>query len=177
MDKHEKSAIHNIAESCAASISLLDLQNLSSWKDLSPLSLYSGKLTYGHIRGSPDLRASIANLYDSPKAGALGAEAVLVTPGAISANLSAFYALVKKGDHVVCHYPTYQCGSLSFPSSPSSDIGGLDSADNEMADNSTKCQPALGLMFRFGGQKSTRIGPSIWRSWRDCCKKIQNSSC
>jgi aspartate/methionine/tyrosine aminotransferase len=33
---------------------------------------------------------------------------ILITPGAIMANHLIFYALVGPGDHVICHYPTYQ---------------------------------------------------------------------
>jgi len=32
----------------------------------------------------------------------------LITPGAIAANYIIFYALIEKGDHVICHWPTYQ---------------------------------------------------------------------
>jgi aspartate/methionine/tyrosine aminotransferase len=32
----------------------------------------------------------------------------LITPGAIAANHLVFYSLVGPGDHVICHYPTYQ---------------------------------------------------------------------
>jgi aspartate/methionine/tyrosine aminotransferase len=33
---------------------------------------------------------------------------ILITPGAIAANYLVFYSLLGKGDHVICHYPTYQ---------------------------------------------------------------------
>jgi aspartate/methionine/tyrosine aminotransferase len=33
---------------------------------------------------------------------------ILITPGAIAANHLVFYSLVGPGDHVICHYPTYQ---------------------------------------------------------------------
>jgi aspartate/methionine/tyrosine aminotransferase len=32
----------------------------------------------------------------------------LITPGAISANHLVFYSLIGPGDHLICHYPTYQ---------------------------------------------------------------------
>jgi selenocysteine lyase/cysteine desulfurase len=35
-------------------------------------------------------------------------ENILITPGAIAANHLAFYSLISPGDHVICHYPTYQ---------------------------------------------------------------------
>lgn len=38
----------------------------------------------------------------------LPADNILITPGAIAANHLVFYALIGPGDHVICHYPTYQ---------------------------------------------------------------------
>jgi DNA-binding transcriptional MocR family regulator len=35
-------------------------------------------------------------------------ENILITPGAIQANFLLLYTLVGPGDHVICHYPTYQ---------------------------------------------------------------------
>lgn len=107
MDKYETKAQYNVAESCAASISLEDLQQLSDDKS-NPLNLSSKKLTYGAIRGSHELRTNLANLYSSKASAPLRVEDIIITPGAIAANLAVLYALVGKGSHVVCHYPTYQ---------------------------------------------------------------------
>lgn len=38
----------------------------------------------------------------------LPADNILITPGAIAANHLVFYSLLGPGDHVICHYPTYQ---------------------------------------------------------------------
>jgi aspartate/methionine/tyrosine aminotransferase len=38
----------------------------------------------------------------------LSPDNILTTPGAIQANYLTTYALVGPGDHVICHYPTYQ---------------------------------------------------------------------
>lgn len=105
MDKHESNAQYNIAETCVASISLADLKDLSEDKE-SEIWSPSTKLTYGEIRGSRKLRDNLANLYSAKKP--FKAENVLITPGAIAANMTVFYALIGKGDHVICHYPTYQ---------------------------------------------------------------------
>ncbi|MCJ1455288.1 hypothetical protein MMC28_005642 [Mycoblastus sanguinarius] len=105
MDKHETNAQYNIAETCVASISLDDLRGLSDDKS-SEIWSPSTKLTYGSIRGSQKLRHNLASLYSSKKP--LQAENILITPGAIAANMTVFYGLVGKGDHVICHYPTYQ---------------------------------------------------------------------
>ena len=107
MDKYETKAQYNVAESCAASISLEELQQLSDDKS-SPLNVSSRKLTYGDIRGSNELRTNLANLYSSKSSTPLRVEDIIITPGAIAANLAVLYALVGKGSHVVCHYPTYQ---------------------------------------------------------------------
>ncbi len=105
MDKHETTAKNNIAETCVASISLETLKSLSEDKE-SDIWSTSTKLTYGAIRGSDRLRGNLANLYSAKKP--FQAENILITPGAIAANLISFYGLIGKGDHVICHYPTYQ---------------------------------------------------------------------
>lgn len=105
MDKYETLAQYNIAETCVASISLDDLNELSEDKT-SEIWSPSTKLTYGAIRGSEKLRSTLANLYSAKKP--LDAEKVLITQGAIAANMTVLYGLVGKGDHVICHYPTYQ---------------------------------------------------------------------
>lgn len=107
MDKYEFQARYNLAETCAASISVKDLQEISEDKSTSPLDL-SSKLTYGAIRGSERLRSTLANLYSVKTPTPLPLDNVLVTSGAIQANFLLFYSLVGPGDHVICHYPTYQ---------------------------------------------------------------------
>lgn len=99
----------NIAETCAESVSVEDLQALSTDKSgTSPLRL-STKLTYGAIRGTDTLRRQVAALYDDDsKAGPLPLENVMITQGAISANFLLHYSLIGPQDHVICVYPTYQ---------------------------------------------------------------------
>ncbi len=109
MDRYENTpGVLNIAETCAASVSVQDLVDLS--KDETgpdPLQLRR-KLTYGAIRGSDTLRQRVAALYSGAAAVPLPPENVLITQGAIVANFLLFYALAGPGDHVVCVYPTYQ---------------------------------------------------------------------
>lgn len=107
MDEYESLARYNIAETCAAPVSLEELQELSEEKS-SKIWNPSTKLSYGSIRGSPQLRSNLASLYSSKSSSPITGDHILITPGAIAANLSAFYGLVRKGDHVICHYPTYQ---------------------------------------------------------------------
>ncbi|KAI9682040.1 MAG: hypothetical protein M1817_000094 [Caeruleum heppii] len=109
MDAHETTAKYNIAETCAASISLQDLANLSASNTNPQTSLsFSKKLTYGPIRGSDELRTNIASQYEEENADELPKENILVTAGAIQANFLTLYALTGPGDHVICMYPTYQ---------------------------------------------------------------------
>ena len=110
MDAHETTAKYNIAETCCASLSIDDLRSLSDDKITNPVSTAT-KLTYGAIRGSKKLRSSIGSLYPragNSDAGFLLPDNVLVTAGGIQANFLALYTLVSPGDHVICHYPTYQ---------------------------------------------------------------------
>lgn len=100
----------NIAETCSESISVEDLQALSTDKSnaTSPLDL-SRKLTYSAIRGTDILRQRVAALYnEGNKTGPLPPENVMITQGAISANFLLFYSLIGPQDHIICVYPTYQ---------------------------------------------------------------------
>ncbi|KAK4231161.1 hypothetical protein QBC38DRAFT_355209 [Podospora fimiseda] len=110
MDRLETTpGVLNIAETCAASVSVDELVQMCKDKNApGPLSL-STKLTYGAIRGSEKLRQRVAALFDRESdANALPADNVIITQGAIAANYLLFYTLVGPGDHVVCVYPTYQ---------------------------------------------------------------------
>ncbi|EFR01316.1 tyrosine aminotransferase [Nannizzia gypsea CBS 118893] len=112
MDEYETTAKYNIAETCSSSISLDDLCAFAG--DTRPADLFdsSRKLGYGAIRGSEELRSAIARLHAGSYEGAAAQvptlDNVLITPGAINANFLLLYTLVHVGDHVVCHYPTYQ---------------------------------------------------------------------
>jgi aspartate/methionine/tyrosine aminotransferase len=107
MDAHENDCKYNIAETCCASISVDELRELSEIKNAKVLDT-SKALTYGAIRGSDDLRNNLARLYSAKVATPLSPDNILTTPGAIQANYLTTYALVGTGDHVICHYPTYQ---------------------------------------------------------------------
>jgi len=107
MDAHENHCKYNIAETCCASISVDQLRELSDNKDRAVLDT-SKVLTYGAIRGSDDLRNNLARLYSAKVATPLSPDSILTAPGAIQANYLTTYALVGEGDHVICHYPTYQ---------------------------------------------------------------------
>lgn len=125
MDAYETTAKYNIAETCSASISLDDLKALSNDPKSPGLLETSTKLTYGAIRGTEKLRSNIARLYPDSQSGnaqSLSPENVIVTPGAILANFLVLYTLVNPGDHVICHYPTYQ-QLYSVPESFGAEVG------------------------------------------------------
>ncbi|KAJ4397701.1 hypothetical protein N0V93_001935 [Gnomoniopsis smithogilvyi] len=110
MDKYETTpGVLNIAETCAASVSVEDLQSFSTdvTERASPLNL-SRKLTYGSILGSDLLRERVAALYAENAVKPLPASNILITQGAIAANFLLLYTLVGPRDHVICVYPTYQ---------------------------------------------------------------------
>ena len=112
MDRLETTpGVLNIAETCAASVSLDDLMAMCSDKAApSPLS-HSTKMTYGAIRGSTKLRHHVAALFDRsslPETTLVSPDNILVTQGAIAANFLLLYTLIGPGDHVICVYPTYQ---------------------------------------------------------------------
>lgn len=110
MDEYETQAKYNIAETCCASISISELASLSEDKSTNASDIIdlSAIQNYGEIRGSTPLRSNLSRLYSSKVGTPLPPENVLITPGAIAANHLIFYALLKPGDHVICHYPTYQ---------------------------------------------------------------------
>ncbi|GAB1310570.1 Capreomycidine synthase [Madurella fahalii] len=110
MDRLENTpGVLNVAETCAASVSVSDLIDMCEDKTASRPFNMSGKLTYGPIRGSEQLRRRVAALFDrASDAEPLPADSVIITQGAISANFLLLYTLVAPGDHIICVYPTYQ---------------------------------------------------------------------
>lgn len=108
MDSYETWATHNMAETCCASVSLKDLVAFSGKNNVLDIIDFEQKQVYGAIRGSDPLRSNISNLYRSKGCAPLPKDNILVTNGAIQANFLALYTQVGPGDHVICHYPTYQ---------------------------------------------------------------------
>ena len=103
MNSHEESAVYNVGETCVQSLTLDELLALADDPERALAELRALQLTYGHIYGSPELRALIAAQYEGVAPGE-----TLVTNGAIGANFLAEYSLVEPGDRVVCVQPTYQ---------------------------------------------------------------------
>ncbi|KAK6867236.1 Capreomycidine synthase [Candida tropicalis] len=111
MDKYETKIQYNMAETCSESIKFDELfELLSDQPDARhelEQKIFGMKLTYGHIRGSPELRQAIAKLYND-EGGSIGIDDIVITNGAIGANFLSLYALVDEGDKVVVVRPTYQ---------------------------------------------------------------------
>ncbi|RBR26220.1 uncharacterized protein FIESC28_01003 [Fusarium coffeatum] len=107
MDEYETTpGVLNVAETCAASVSIDDLVNMAKGPVKNPIDT-SIKLTYGCIPGSRILRERVA-AHCSTGEVQLRPEDVIITQGAIAANFISLYTLVGPGDHVICVYPTYQ---------------------------------------------------------------------
>ncbi|EGW34604.1 uncharacterized protein SPAPADRAFT_60036 [Spathaspora passalidarum NRRL Y-27907] len=110
MDKYETKIKYNMAETCVDSLSFNQLFGLiagdSNVKVLTE-KILNTKLTYGHIRGSPELKQAIANIYSSD-GGSITPEDIVITNGAIGANFLTLYSLVDADDKVIVVNPTYQ---------------------------------------------------------------------
>ncbi len=104
MNEHEDAAECNIAETCVEPLHVSELLELSGSPEAFLASLRDLKLTYGHITGSPRLRAAVASLYG----GTISDADVLIASGAIGANFLVYYSLVEAGDTVISVSPTYQ---------------------------------------------------------------------
>ncbi|RBR27118.1 uncharacterized protein FIESC28_00091 [Fusarium coffeatum] len=93
MDEYETTpGVLNVAETCAASVSIDDLVGMcTDAKTPGPIDT-SIKLTYGAIPGSPLLRERIAAICSNEDT-RLAAEDVVVAQGAIGANFLALYSI------------------------------------------------------------------------------------
>ena len=66
-------------------------------------TLLSSELNYPHVNGNPELRESIAALYDGART-----ENVIVTVGAAEANNVVIQTLLDEGDCLATQAPTYK---------------------------------------------------------------------
>ncbi|WP_170764536.1 aminotransferase [Ruegeria lacuscaerulensis] len=116
MNEWETRCIHNLAETCVASITIAELLQLSGRNQNDLSELLPMKMTYGAIEGSTRLRQAISNLYDDQKV-----EDITITHGTIAANMLVHKAVVSRGDRVVSIVPTYQ-QHYSIPASIGADV-------------------------------------------------------
>lgn len=82
-----------------------DLQKLAVGNTAGPIDHHL-TLTYGVLKGSTQLRKSIAEIHSSERV-TFEADDVTITPGSILANYLILSTLCGPGDHVICQYPTY----------------------------------------------------------------------
>lgn len=116
MNEYETGCEHNLAETCAESLTVDQLLQLSGVGDSVLDHLKPVKLTYGAIKGSVRLRAAVAALHDRQNA-----DNVLITHGAVGANHLVHHTLVEPGDRVVSVLPTYQ-QHYSIPEAIGADV-------------------------------------------------------
>ena len=102
MNTYEHKVELNLAETCVAPFMLDEFLALVKEEGFLD-QLKEMRLTYGFIRGSPDLLQGLADLYDHQEP-----ENILVTGGAIGANFLVFYSLLEPGDTVISIFPVYQ---------------------------------------------------------------------
>lgn len=103
MNTYEMEAVYNLAETCVDSMTLRELLSLSGEPEEFIREQLDKKLTYGHIKGSPELRENISGLYET-----LNPENILITQGGIGANFLLHYSIIKPGDRVIVVHPAYQ---------------------------------------------------------------------
>jgi aspartate/methionine/tyrosine aminotransferase len=103
MNEFETKCRYNLAETCVASLTILELLDLAGQRESVLKELMPLKMTYGDIKGSERLRAAVAKLFTRRTS-----QEVLITHGAIGANALVYQALVSAGDEVVSVVPTYQ---------------------------------------------------------------------
>ncbi|KAG7571489.1 hypothetical protein FFLO_00505 [Filobasidium floriforme] len=104
----EKSFKHDLAASCNT-LSLAQLVEHSTDKGLAkPWEDINVGLDYGCMDGSPELKRTIADIYEKELKRKFSPDGIIPSIGAIGANYAFLYAHVKPGDHVICQYPTWQ---------------------------------------------------------------------
>ncbi len=99
--RYEFTAPYNIAESCAAPLTVGELMQLHDEASLDDLKAF--RLSYTESHGALALRREIAGLYDDTSP-----EQVFVTVGGQEALFLAFSSLVGPGDNIVVEFPAYQ---------------------------------------------------------------------
>ena len=116
MSEWETKCEWNLAETCVESLTIAELLALAGKDETCLSELMTLKMTYGAIEGSDRLRTAIATLYARQEAGN-----VVVTHGAIGANMLVHKTLVEAGDRVISVVPTYQ-QHYSIPASIGADV-------------------------------------------------------
>lgn len=102
-NKYEKDAVYDLADTCVESLSVDELLKITGNKDTLLKEIFSRKLNYGDILGSPKLKKGISKLYKNQSP-----QNITPTHGAIGANQLVMLSMVEPKDKVVTVIPTYQ---------------------------------------------------------------------
>jgi len=116
MNTYENNCKYNLAETCVAPLTVDELLELIGEKDFHLRNILSTRLTYGHIKGSPEFFEGVCSLYKNVKP-----ENIIATHGAIGANSLIISTLAEPGDEVISVCPTYQ-QQYSIPESIGADV-------------------------------------------------------
>ena len=116
MNEWETKCEYNLAETCVESLTIQDLLTIAGRHDYIMHEIGAMKMTYGEIEGSWQLRDAISQLYEKQSA-----ENIIITHGAIGANMLVHKSIVNQGDKVICVVPTYQ-QHYSIPASIGADV-------------------------------------------------------
>lgn len=121
MNKYDKFAAYDIAQTCVNTLSLDELFKLSNKhndfdKNRFVDEIFKKNLGYGQIQGFEDFRKGICSLYKTVEP-----ENVISTIGAAGANHLVFYSLINSGERVISVIPTYQ-QLYSIPASFGADV-------------------------------------------------------
>ena len=103
LNKWEKSAKYDLAQSTIAALDSSELKQLVSDSKDFDYSIENMRFDYGWIEGSLTFKNEVAKLYKN-----INFENVLQTNGATGANYLALYGLLEPGDQVIAEYPSYQ---------------------------------------------------------------------
>ncbi len=105
MDDYETKCKYNLAETCIDSLTIRELVEMAGFNVEKYMGeLADTRLTYSHIKGSPELLSGIAGLYGEK----ILPEHVIPMHGAIGANNHVITALIEPSDNMVSVMPTYQ---------------------------------------------------------------------
>lgn len=102
-NEYEHKAVYDLADTCVESLSIDELLEIAGKNKQDLSEIYSRKLNYGDIHGSPKLKKLVANLYQKQQC-----ENITITHGTIGANQLVMHSLIEKEDNVVSVIPTYQ---------------------------------------------------------------------
>ncbi len=99
MSRFEQDVDYNLSESGVHPLLLRDLLNFDPFMKET---LLETELNYAFANGNPELRENIARMYDGATS-----ENILVTVGAIEANLISVQSILNQGDEIVVMLPNY----------------------------------------------------------------------